>query len=162
LRGASVIIEARMFERLDYTSERQRHEKFVGRARLLARLDQLLVAGETDRWVVITGGPGMGKRARLAGPTSSGSVNRWYSRPRGTVMALGGRDGHARICAKVPASLRAHPASGMPVAWGSMSWTLPRATILRPHVDVHDLKLRGGSCGAGDSSHRAPLAFFEP
>jgi WD40 repeat protein len=32
----------------------------------LARLDQLLVDSETDRWVVITGGPGMGKSALLA------------------------------------------------------------------------------------------------
>jgi hypothetical protein len=55
-----------MSERLDYTSERRRHEKFVGRARLLDRLDQLLVDGETDRGVVITGGPGMGKSALLA------------------------------------------------------------------------------------------------
>jgi WD40 repeat protein len=53
-------------DRFDYSSERQRHEKFVGRAGLLARLDQLLVDSETDRWVVITGGPGMGKSALLA------------------------------------------------------------------------------------------------
>jgi len=52
--------------RFDYSSERQRHEKFVGRAGLLTRLDQLLVDSETDRWVVITGGPGMGKSALLA------------------------------------------------------------------------------------------------
>jgi hypothetical protein len=38
----------------------------VGRAGLLARLDQLLVDSATDRWVVITGGPGMGKSALLA------------------------------------------------------------------------------------------------
>jgi len=52
--------------RFDYSGERQRHEKFVGRAGLLTRLDQLLVDSETDRWVVITGGPGMGKSALLA------------------------------------------------------------------------------------------------
>jgi WD40 repeat protein/nucleoside phosphorylase len=52
--------------RFDYSSERQRHEKFVARAGLLSRLDQLLVDSETDRWVVITGGPGMGKSALLA------------------------------------------------------------------------------------------------
>jgi hypothetical protein len=50
-------------ERFDYTSERQRHEKFVGREALLARVDELLVEGGADRWVVITGGPGMGKSA---------------------------------------------------------------------------------------------------
>jgi len=44
----------------------QRHESFVGRAGLLDRLDQLLVDSEADRWVVITGGPGMGKSAVLA------------------------------------------------------------------------------------------------
>src|ERR1041384_2592415 len=52
--------------RFDYSIERQRHEQFVGRAGLLARLDELLVHGEPDRWVAITGGPGMGKSALLA------------------------------------------------------------------------------------------------
>jgi hypothetical protein len=53
-------------ERFDYTNERQRHERFVGREALLARLDELLVDDGTDRWVVITGGPGMGKSAILS------------------------------------------------------------------------------------------------
>jgi len=53
-------------ERIDYTIERQRHERFVGRAAVLARLDQLLVTDATDRWVLVTGGPGMGKSAILA------------------------------------------------------------------------------------------------
>jgi WD40 repeat protein len=53
-------------ERFDYSNERRRHEKFVGRAALLARLDQLLVAEGPDRWVVVTGGLGMGKSALLA------------------------------------------------------------------------------------------------
>src|SRR5512147_99153 len=53
-------------ERFDYTNERLRHEKFVGRKALLARLDQLLVEDGVDRWVVVTGGPGMGKSALLA------------------------------------------------------------------------------------------------
>jgi WD40 repeat protein len=53
-------------EWFDYSSERMRHEKFVGRAGLLGRLDQLLVESGTDRWVVVTGGPGMGKSALLA------------------------------------------------------------------------------------------------
>src|SRR5262244_684788 len=53
-------------QRFDYSTERQRHESFVGRADLLARLDQMLVDGDGDRWVVITGGPGMGKSAILA------------------------------------------------------------------------------------------------
>ena len=53
-------------QRFDYSGERQRHEKLVGRAALLARLDQLLVDGDGDRWGVVTGGPGMGKSAILA------------------------------------------------------------------------------------------------
>jgi hypothetical protein len=52
-------------QRFDYSGERQRHEKLIGRAELLARLDQLLVEGDGDRWVVVTGGPGMGKSAIL-------------------------------------------------------------------------------------------------
>jgi WD40 repeat protein len=50
-------------ERLDYSNERQRHKRFVGRAALLERLDQALAS---DGWVVVTGGPGMGKSALLA------------------------------------------------------------------------------------------------
>jgi hypothetical protein len=50
-------------ERFDDSNERQRHEKFVGREALLARLDELLVDAGADRWVVVTGGPGMGKSA---------------------------------------------------------------------------------------------------
>jgi len=55
-----------MSGRFDYRNERQRHEKFVGREALLARLDELLVDDGADRWVVITGGPGMGKSAILS------------------------------------------------------------------------------------------------
>jgi hypothetical protein len=62
-----MMIRGRMSgERLDYENERRRHETFVGRAELLARLDQWLLADGTDRWVVVTGGPGMGKSALLA------------------------------------------------------------------------------------------------
>ena len=53
-------------DRLDYGIERQRHEGFVGREAMLAELDRLLVDDATDRWVVVTGGPGMGKSAILA------------------------------------------------------------------------------------------------
>jgi ATP/maltotriose-dependent transcriptional regulator MalT len=53
-------------ERLSYDIERQRHEGFVGRAALLDRLDLLLTSDGPDRWVVVTGGPGMGKSALLA------------------------------------------------------------------------------------------------
>jgi hypothetical protein len=53
-------------ESIDLTEERQRHAPFVGRAALLARLDQLLIEDRADRWIVVTGGPGMGKSALLA------------------------------------------------------------------------------------------------
>src|SRR5262245_26771216 len=51
---------------IDFTAERARHARFVGRTALLARLDRLLVEESADRWVVVTGGPGMGKSALLA------------------------------------------------------------------------------------------------
>jgi hypothetical protein len=43
--------------------ERQPHDGFIGRVALLARLDQLLIEERADHWVVVTGGPGMGKSA---------------------------------------------------------------------------------------------------
>jgi 3',5'-cyclic AMP phosphodiesterase CpdA len=52
--------------RVDYSIERRRHESFVGREDLLDRLDQLLVTETADRWVLVTGGPGMGKSALIA------------------------------------------------------------------------------------------------
>ncbi len=48
---------------INFAIERQRHDGFIGRAALLARLDQLLIEERADRWVVVTGGPGMGKSA---------------------------------------------------------------------------------------------------
>src|SRR5215813_13554296 len=51
---------------INFEIERQRHAGFVGRAALLAQLDQLLIEDRTDRWVVVTGGPGMCKSALLA------------------------------------------------------------------------------------------------
>lgn len=53
-------------ERLDYRIERQRHESFVERDELLARIERLLGAGEPDRWILVTGDSGMGKSALLA------------------------------------------------------------------------------------------------
>ncbi len=38
----------------------------MGRSALLAQLDRLLIEEPADRWVVVTGGPGMGKSALLA------------------------------------------------------------------------------------------------
>ena len=61
------MLRARMAaERFDHGSERQRGETFVGRTALLARLDQLLVDGDADRWVVVSGGPGVGLPRRLS------------------------------------------------------------------------------------------------
>src|SRR5262245_9977713 len=51
---------------IDFTVERQRHAAFVGRSALLTRLDQLLLADRADRWLLVTGGPGMGKSGLLA------------------------------------------------------------------------------------------------
>jgi len=53
-------------EALNFAYERQRHVGFVGRAALLAQLDQQLIEEPAQRWVVVTGGPGMGKSAVLA------------------------------------------------------------------------------------------------
>ena len=52
-------------QRFVYDSERQRHERFVGRAELLAQLDRLLVDPGPECWIGVTGGPGMGKSAIL-------------------------------------------------------------------------------------------------
>ncbi len=73
-------------ERIDYRLERQRHEGFVVREVLLARLGQLLVADGVDRWVVVTGGPGMGKSALLAawlarGGRGRGAASLYSQRP---------------------------------------------------------------------------------
>ena len=53
-------------EAINFAYERQLHVGFVGRAALLAQLDQELIEGTSQRWVVVTGGPGMGKSAVLA------------------------------------------------------------------------------------------------
>lgn len=53
---------------VNFAIERQRHARFVGRVALLAlaQLDQQLINATSPRWVVVTGGPGMGKSALLA------------------------------------------------------------------------------------------------
>ena len=53
-------------ELIDFTLERQRHRRFVGREDVLARLDEWLLGPDDTGWVVVTGGPGMGKSALLA------------------------------------------------------------------------------------------------
>lgn len=44
-------------DQFDYSSERVRHENFVGRTELLARLDQLLVDDAADRMTRRRSGP---------------------------------------------------------------------------------------------------------
>jgi hypothetical protein len=53
-------------ELIDFTIERQRHRRFVGRADVLAQLDEWLLGPGEAGWVVVTGGPGMGKSAVLS------------------------------------------------------------------------------------------------
>jgi hypothetical protein len=51
---------------IDFTVERGRHVRFLGRDDVLARLDEWLLHTADTRWVFVTGGPGMGKSAILA------------------------------------------------------------------------------------------------
>jgi len=54
-------------ESIDFRSERGRHETLLGREDVLAELDRLLGHGGDSRgWVLVKGGPGMGKSALLA------------------------------------------------------------------------------------------------
>ena len=82
-----------------------RHAGFVGRDRLLARLDRLLLEDDSDRWVLVTGGPGMGKSAILAAwlarrPQAGAAVPHHFIR-RGE----GGWDDHARITGSLAAQI---------------------------------------------------------
>jgi WD40 repeat protein len=51
---------------IDFTVERQRHIQFVGRDDVLDQLDEWLDGPREVGWVLVTGGPGMGKSAILA------------------------------------------------------------------------------------------------
>ncbi|WP_438044912.1 ATP-binding protein [Sorangium sp. So ce128] len=52
---------------IDFGIERSRHERFFGREDVLAAIDRHLDgAGASGRWVLVTGGPGMGKSAILS------------------------------------------------------------------------------------------------
>ncbi|WP_437657009.1 AAA family ATPase [Sorangium sp. So ce1182] len=52
---------------IDFGIERSRHEHFFGRKDVLAAIDgHLDDAGASGRWVLVTGGPGMGKSALLS------------------------------------------------------------------------------------------------
>ncbi|WP_437747128.1 AAA family ATPase [Sorangium sp. So ce1504] len=52
---------------IDFGIERSRHERFFGREDVLAAIDRHLDGAATSgRWVLVTGGPGMGKSAILS------------------------------------------------------------------------------------------------
>ncbi|REG30532.1 NACHT domain-containing protein, partial [Archangium gephyra] len=51
---------------IDFQLERGRHEELLGREDVMAELDELLVGGPSRGWVLVKGGPGMGKSALLA------------------------------------------------------------------------------------------------
>ncbi|XXT24586.1 TIR domain-containing protein [Sorangium sp. So ce429] len=52
---------------IDFGIERSRHEHFFGREDVLSSIDRHLDgAGASGRWVLVTGGPGMGKSAILS------------------------------------------------------------------------------------------------
>ena len=51
---------------IDFTAERQRHVRFLGREDVLEQLDRWLDGPDETGWVVVTGGPGMGKSAILS------------------------------------------------------------------------------------------------
>jgi hypothetical protein len=53
-------------ELIDFTLERGRHRRFVERDDVLALLDEWLLGPDDTGWVVVTGGPGMGKSAILS------------------------------------------------------------------------------------------------
>lgn len=52
---------------IDFQSERGRHEQLLGRQDVMAVMDGLLLRGSASRgWVLVRGGPGLGKSALLA------------------------------------------------------------------------------------------------
>jgi WD40 repeat protein len=51
---------------IDFAAERQRHVRFLGREDVLGQLDEWLDGPSETGWVVVTGGPGMGKSAILS------------------------------------------------------------------------------------------------
>jgi hypothetical protein len=53
-------------EIIDFELERGRHGTLLGREDVLAELDTLLLGGPSRGWVLVKGGPGLGKSALLA------------------------------------------------------------------------------------------------
>ncbi|OJT17291.1 hypothetical protein BO221_45020 [Archangium sp. Cb G35] len=50
---------------IDFQLERGRHEELIGREDVMAELEALLLGGPSRGWVLVKGGPGMGKSALL-------------------------------------------------------------------------------------------------
>jgi WD40 repeat protein len=148
-------------ERLDYGIERQRHQGFIGREAVLAELDWLLVADETDRWVVVTGGPGMGKSAILAA---------WFARRQAAGAVVphhfirrgeGGWDEPAKITGSLAAQIEeSYPAERDPDARPES-----RLMDLLARVSARALAPRGGRLVLlidGLDEYDAPAGAYNP
>jgi hypothetical protein len=148
-------------ERLDYGIERQRHQGFIGREAVLAELDWLLVADETDRWVVVTGGPGMGKSAILAAwlarRQAAGAVVPHHFIRRGE----GGWDEPAKITGSLAAQIEeSYPAERDPDARPES-----RLMDLLARVSARALAPRGGRLVLlidGLDEYDAPAGAYNP
>ena len=148
-------------ERLDYSIERQRHEGFVGREAVLAELERSLVGGETDHWVVVIGGPGMGKSAILAawlaGREAAGAVVPHHFIRRGQY----GWDEPATIVRSLAAQVEAsYPAQRDPEARQES-----RLIDLLTRVSVRELVPRGGHLVLmldGLDEYDAPAGTYDP
>ena len=148
-------------DRLDYGIERQRHEWFVGREAMLAELDRLLIEDETDRWVVVTGGPGMGKSAILAAwllrREAAGAVVPHHFIRRGQY----GWDEPATIVRSLAAQIEAcYPAQRDPDARPES-----RLVDLLARVSARELVPRGGRLVLlidGLDEYDAPAGTYDP
>jgi WD40 repeat protein/nucleoside phosphorylase len=154
-------------DRLNYDIERGRHGGFVGRGAILAALDRLLLDEDTDRWVVVTGGPGVGKSAILsawlARRAALGEIVPHHFIRRG----LYGWDEPAKITASLAAQIEAQfpsqrDADARPDARLADLLVRVSARELQPHRKQLVLLIDGldeydNPTGAGD-----PLAAFLP
>ncbi len=148
-------------DRLDYGIERQRHEGFVGREAVLAELDRWLVDDDTDRGVVVTGGPGMGKSAIMAKwlkrREAAGAIVPHHFIRRG----LYGWDDPAKIVGSLAAQIEAlYPAQRDPDARPES-----RLVDLLTRVSAEQLVPRGGHLVLvvdGLDEYDAPAGAYDP